>query len=269
MTSTRHLVGDTDLPEHEAVRLLATATGQSATSVRMGFVIDNPQVVETYQRYVARRTGGEPLQYIEGTVPFGEATIGVDARVLIPRPETEEILGIVAESAVSPRVVVDLCTGSGALAIALALQHQASDVHATDVDPRALEVAATNADANGVSVHLHVGDLYQALPPVLAGTVDVLVSNPPYVSDDEYMQVAPEVMREPRHALVSGPTGSEFVDRIAAGASAWLAPGGLVVCEISEFQAEEARTAFAHLGGVVQRDLGGKERFVVGHRRVE
>ena len=269
MTSARHLVGDTDLPEHEAVRLLATAAGESVSSIRLGVVIDDPQAVETYHRFVERRASGEPLQYIEGSVPFGKAELAVDTRVLIPRPETEEILGIVAERATSPRVVVDLCTGSGALAIALALEHPRSDVHATDVDPLALEVASANGVANDVGIELHLGDLYEAVPRTLEGSVDVLVSNPPYVSDGEYARLSRDVMREPRHALVSGPTGSEFIDRIAAGAARWLAPGGLVVCEISEFRAEAARMAFGDLDGVVLRDLSGKERFVVGHRRVE
>lgn len=268
MTASRVLIARSGIPEHEAVRLLALAAGVSPVAARIGVDIPDASTCEAFSTLVSRRLAGEPLQYIEGDVPFGPVTVGVDPRVLIPRPETEELLELCIAECEAPRVIVDLCTGSGALAVALAALHDA-DVHGTDVDGDALDVARGNAAANGVEVSFHRGDLFDALPPSLAGTIDCLVSNPPYLTPGEYDQVPADVAREPRHALVSGPTGAEFIDRIGEAAPRWLAPGGVVLCEISEYRADAATAAFAGLGGRIVEDLRGKPRFVVGRSPVE
>ena len=265
MRTTRELVADSGIPEHEAVRLLAMATDRPMTSVRIGFAVSDDTLAH-FEDLVSRRRSGEPLQYIEGSVAFGPVSIAVDERVLIPRPETEEILEIVRGRCPDPEVVVDLCTGSGALAVALAATFPGASVYATDVDPGALAVARVNAEANRVAVSFFQGDLFAALPRELAGEIDVLVANPPYLTVTEYGEAPADVKREPIHALVSGRRGSEYVERIAHGAPAWLSDRGIVVCEISEFRSESASAAFGPLGGETVLDGAGKPRFVLGAR---
>ena len=113
------------------------------------------------------------------------------------------------------------------------------------------------------------GDLYAPLPSDLRGRVDLLVANPPYLAEREYDTVPSDVKCEPRSALVAGPIGDEVLTRIAAQAADWLRPGGVVVCEIGEFHGARIEEAFSSLDGRLVQDLAGKDRFVVGRRRVE
>ena len=268
MRTTRDLIAESAIPEHEAVRLLAMATDRPMTSVRLGFPVSTDTLAR-FDALVRRRRSGEPLQYIEGSVPFGPVSIAVDERVLIPRPETEEILEIVRARCPDPDVIVDLCTGSGALAVALAAVFPGASVYATDVDPDALAVARHNAEANRVAVSVFQGDLFDALPRGLVGEIDVCVANPPYLTVAEYAEAPADVKREPIHALVSGRRGTEYVERIAHEAPTWLSDGGVVICEISEFRSEAAQAAFEPLGAETVPDGAGKPRFVLGARTSE
>lgn len=268
MATSAELIGGTDLPRHEAERLLSAATNRSRIDLHFADDLRSDDVIR-YRALVERRLAGEPLQYIEGDTPFGPAIINVDPRVLIPRPETEEMLELIADLAPRPDTIVDLCTGSGNLAIALAMIHPDARVLASDISPDALDVARTSAARNGVSVELLAGDLFEPLPREVRAAVDLLVANPPYLAEHELQLVPDDVAREPTGALVGGPRGDEVVSRIGAEAVDWLAPGGVVVCEISEFDADRSVGHFAALDGVVHRDLSGKDRFVVGRRRVE
>jgi len=266
VSSVELLAAVPSLPRHEAERLLMTVTGRSRGEIVVGVEVDAP-ARERFLALARRRLDGEPLQYLEGVIPFGPAEIAVDPRVLIPRPETEELFELAAGLAADPRLVVDLGTGSGALAVALAMTFPGAEVHAVDVSPDAAAVAAANAARNSVAVAVHVGDLFSPLPAVLTGRVDLLVANPPYVAVDELASLPAEVREhEPLVALVGGRRGTEIIERIGAGAARWLAPGGIAVCEIGETQAVAARAAFAELGGTVRRDLAGRPRFVVGRR---
>ncbi len=213
---------------------------------------------------IARRLDGEPLQYLEGTAAFGPLEFLVDDRVLVPRPETEGLFEIATRMIRNPQVIVDLCTGSGALAIALKHHFPTAAVFATDISAAALEVAEQNCLRNRLNVYLAEGDLFDPLPASLLGKVDLLVANPPYVSDDEFDDLPADVRREPRVALTSGPTGLEVIQRIGAVASRWLRPGGVVVCEIGERQVISASTSFLEMPTVVRQDLAGRDRYVVG-----
>jgi release factor glutamine methyltransferase len=268
MSETSRLVlAHSPLPEHETIRLLALATGSTSLQIRLGIEL-TPMELRAFEELSARRRGGEPLQYIEGSVPFGPVIVSVDERVLVPRPETEELFEIV--SAMSPpEVVVDLCTGSGNLALALASTFSHATVLATDISSDAVAVATDNARRAGLDVTVLVGDLFDPLPPHLRGQVDLIVANPPYLAEREYADLPEDVRREPMLALVAGPTGLEVIERIAARAPSWLRPGGTIVCEVSEFHAPEAAEAFCDLDPVVKRDLGGKHRFIIGHRSSE
>ncbi len=268
MHTTTDILRRTALPRHEARRLLTIVTGRSAVDVGIGVPLDDSQIAR-FTDLEVRRLEGEPLQYLEGSVPFGPVTIVVDERVLIPRPETEELFTLVRDVVDEPAVIVDLCTGSGNLAVALAATFPGATVYGTDVSADALSVAAANAEMNGVSISFHLGDLFDSLPREIEGAVDLLVANPPYLAESELEGLSRDVRREPVIALVSGPRGDEIVARIAAAAPEWLSPGGVVACEVSEFHAQSVAPMFATLGGQVRSDMYGKDRFVFGRRRVE
>jgi release factor glutamine methyltransferase len=240
----------------------------------------SPAGIVRFRAMVERRLAGEPLQYVLGTWSFRGLDLLVDARVLIPRPETE----VLAEVALTesrrpsglgdgPFVVADLGTGSGALALALAAELPGAEVWATDVSPAALAVARANLAAIGPAaarVHLAEGAWYEALPEGLRGRLRVIVSNPPYVTEAEFAGLPPEVRdHEPTNALVAGPTGRESLEHLVAGGLDWLEPGGAVVLEIAPGQAEPLRAVAEEAGYQavrVHRDLAGRDRVLVARR---
>jgi len=228
---------------------------------------------------VARRRAGEPLQYVLGVWGFRRLDLVVDRRVLIPRPETETVVEVALrelaglEASRPSPVAVDLGTGSGAIALSIALEVPQSRVWATDRSGDALAVARANLSGMGgrvaPRVRLVEGDWFDALPPELRGDVDLIVSNPPYVGAGE--ELPPEVADwEPAGALVAGPTGLEAVASILADAPRWLRRPGAVVIELAPHQAEEA-TALALAAGFddvdVHPDLNGRARALVGRAR--
>lgn len=246
---------DSRLPSHEARRLWSVA--RRATDP-----------VSAFRELESLRCSGRPLQYLEGTAAFGPLELVVDERVLIPRPETEQLWELAVRLVRTPGVVVDLGTGSGALALALAHAFPSARVFGVDLSSSALDVARLNGERLGLDVEWRHGDLWAALDPDLAGTVDLVVSNPPYIAQGEWELLPADVRQEPRAALVAGPTGLEVLQRIAAGADRWLAPGGWVACEIGESQGSRSRELFAaRLTDVrIAVDLAGRDRFVVGRR---
>ncbi len=266
MTSSVELIGSVgDLPRHEVERLMMSATGRSRTEVIVGVDLSDEQRAR-FAAAVRRRRTGEPLQYIEGSVPFGEVVLSVDPRVLVPRPETEQLfeLAVALLADRSPELIVDLCTGSGALAIALARAFPRATVHATELSADAADVASVNAAANDAVVAVHVGDLFAPLPSEIRGAVDLLVANPPYVATSEFAGLPAEVREhEPAMALIAGDDGTEIIRRIGAEAPRWLRPGGIVICEIGETQAAAAAAAFGDGEAEVRDDLAGRPRFVV------
>jgi len=215
------------------------------------------------EELVARRLGGEPLQYIEGSAAFGPLDLLVDERVLVPRPETEGLFEIASRMVRNPKVIVDLCTGSGALALALKRQFPSAAVFATDISEAAIEVATENRHRNRLDIYIAQGDLFDPLPASILGEVDLMVANPPYVAEFEFDSLPADVKREPRLALVAGRTGLEVIQAIGVSASRWLRPGGVLVCEIGERQAVSASSSFADLPTVVRKDLSGRDRYVV------
>lgn len=212
---------------------------------------------------IARRVAGEPLQYIEGSAAFATLEIEVDARVLIPRPETEGLFDLATRMVRKPEVIVDLCTGSGALALALKNEFPGAAVFATDISAEAIEVATANQMKTGLNVYLAEGDLFDPLPAALLGSVDLIVANPPYVAEVDFVDLPRDVQQEPKVALISGPSGLEVIQAIGAGVAEWLRPGGVIVCEIGESQGISASSSFADLPAVVRKDLAGRDRYVV------
>lgn len=199
-------------------------------------------VREAFEQAVRRRAGHEPLQYIVGFKGFRHLEFSVDPRVLIPRPETETLVETaleIAKGLPGHPVVVDIGTGSGCIALSIARECPAAVVHASDICPEALEVAMENAQRLSLDgiILFHLGDLLGALPEELRGQCQLIVSNPPYISELEFPLLPPEVRRhEPRESLVAGPLGTEIHLRLMEEASSWLSRGGWLVMEGGEHQ---------------------------------
>jgi release factor glutamine methyltransferase len=235
---------------------------------------------------VERRAHGEPLQYVLGSWSFRGLDLMVDQRVLIPRPETEQVVEVALEEATrrglrrvrrrhlnlvdaEPSIAVaDLGTGSGAIALALEAELPDVMVWAADVSSDALAVARANiAGSAATRVRLLEGSWFDALPAALRGTLELIVSNPPYVAEHEVTALPEEVRAyEPRSALVAGPTGCEDLEHLLGNARAWLVPAGVLVCELAPHQAgamaEHAR-GLGYAEVVVRDDLAGRARVLV------
>lgn len=260
----------------EARRIVERASGYDGAEYSL--TLDEPATVRAaahFERMVARRAGGEPLQYVLGAWGFRTLDLFVDHRVLIPRPETEVVVEVamaeLARLAARTPVVVDLGTGSGAIALSLAKEVEGLEVWGTDASAGALSVARANLAGMGrvgTGVRLVEGSWYEALPGLLKGEVDLLVSNPPYVAAGEVDDLPPEVARwEPLEALVAGPTGLEQIEVVIAQAPGWLNRPGALVMEIAPSQ-REAVLALATEAGFeaadVRPDLAGRARVLVG-----
>lgn len=234
-----------------------------------------PEELDSFRPLLKRRAAREPLQYILGSQPFRELDLAVDRRVLIPRPETEVLVGEVLAWAGTRTDgaldVLDIGTGSGAIALSLALEGSFRRVVATDLSAQALEVAARNRAAAGLEdqVELREGADYTALAP--DERFDVIVSNPPYVAEPERADLEPEVVEwEPGTALFGGLDGLDVVRRLVAGAPARLRDGGLLALEVAVGQAGAVAGLLEGAGGwdgiTVRADLTGRERIVMATR---
>ena len=209
--------------------------------------VPTERMVAHLDTMVARYRSGEPLAYVMGRWSFRTLDLMVDRRVLIPRPETELLaeLGITAAKSVSPRIVVDLGTGSGAIGLSMAaeLPVDGTEVWLTDSSADALDVARANIAAVGrgaANVRIAEGSWFEALPAELRGRVNVIVSNPPYIADDD-PEVDDSVREwEPASALFAADDGLRDIETIVHGAVEWLVPGGTLLVEIGHRQGDAA-----------------------------
>lgn len=215
---------------------------------------------DAYMALLGRRQAGEPTQYILGQAYFMGLCLHVDQRVLIPRQDTETLCELALHSIRRQgyQSVLDLCTGSGALAVALG-RLSGARISASDLSQDALDVARQNAQANGVEVSFYRGDLLAALED--GARFDLIVSNPPYLSKADMQAIAPELRREPAMALLAGEDGLEIYRRIAGGAGRHINPKGRLYLEVGQGQ---ARAVAAMFGEKTQLhlDLLGIERVV-------
>jgi len=220
-----------------------------------------------FGRALCRRCRGTPLQYLTGEQQFMDLALQVAPGVFVPRPETERLVEVVLDviGSVHAPLLVDVGTGTGAVGLAIKRHRPDARVLATDLSADAVEVARRNAARLGLGVEVLCGDVLQPLSKDLAGTVDVLVSNPPYVTEEEYESLPEEVKAEPYGALVGG---TDVHRRLAEAALEWLRPGGWLIVEIGAAQGPLVRELFrAHLAGVgVLPDLAGRDRIVRGSR---
>lgn len=204
---------------------------------------------------VEQRAAGLPLEQVVGWAEFCGRRISVDLGVFVPRRRTEflvhQAVALLGRSATERPVILDLCCGSGAVGVAIATGAGAAELHAADVDPVAVSCARRNVELVGGLVY-H-GDLFEPLPPRLAGRVDLLVANVPYVPSDEIALMPAEArLHEPRVALDGGPDGLDVLRRVAAGAPDWLVPGGWLLTEVSARQAAAAEEIAATAGLAAQ-----------------
>jgi release factor glutamine methyltransferase len=224
-------------------------------------------------RWISRVARGEPLQYVTGAAPFFGREFRCDARALAPRPETEELCErVLGDRRIWERPsphIADVGTGTGCIAVTLALERPSAVVTAIDISPDALALARENARRFGVEDRIgwRLDDLLTGLP---AGSLHAIVSNPPYVSDAEWAQLDPEIRdHEPRIALVGGPDGMALIRRLVEQARHALAPGGTLWMEIGNEQGPAVRDLLAARGfeGVaIRRDLAGRDRFAAARR---
>ena len=254
----------------QARRLVEQASGYEGGEYFAGLTKTPAQRQMAYlDSMLTRRLAGEPLQYVLGRWGFRGLDLMVSPAVLIPRPETEVLAGLAVEEmnlCESPGgLAVDLGTGSGAVGLAVAAECETARVVLTDFSAEALAIAQANLAGLGraaVRVSAFQGSWYEALPESLAGTVDVVVSNPPYVRDDETLP--PDVADwEPAMALRGGSDGLDGARQILADAPRWLRPGGSVLLELSPDQMDAAAAVSRASGLVVDTvhpDLTGRHR---------
>ena len=250
-TTKRFTEAGIDAARLEAQVLLAHVLQCTRTQLYTGF--DKPlgeAELAAYRELIKRRLAGEPVAYLVSEHEFWGLPFHVDANVLVPRPDTETVVEVargLRSDRTAPCRVLDLCTGSGAIAVALARELPAARVVGTDVSEAAVAIARRNVERNAVAerVEVRVGDLWA---PVGDEKFDLIVSNPPYIASAVIPTLPPEVRREPVLALDGGADGMRFYDRICAEARAHLEAGGALVVEHGFDQADAVRARFEAAG---------------------
>ncbi|HVF20952.1 MAG TPA: peptide chain release factor N(5)-glutamine methyltransferase [Mycobacteriales bacterium] len=264
---------DVESPRWDAEQLAAHVLGVKKSEL-VGVSQLDPEQHSDFVDLVRRRAERVPLQHLTGVVGFRYLELAVGPGVFIPRPETEVVAGYAIDhlrvnGPIDP-VVVELCAGSAAIALSIAQEVPAAVVHAVEVDGAALEWARRNAEARlrvgDPPITLHCADVSTPIP-TLAGKVDCVIANPPYVAEHEMHEVAAEVRdHDPEQALVAGPDGLDVIRLVVEQARVLLRRGGLVVIEHSDRQGESAPTVLRDAGGWADIedhvDLTGRPRFV-------
>jgi release factor glutamine methyltransferase len=255
-------------PDYDAAELLAFVCGVSRARLRSVDVDDAQRV--RYDDLVARRAQRAPLQHLTGTAAFRYRELAVGPGVFVPRPETEVLVGWILDRLkdIEAPLVVDLCSGSGAIAGAVATERPDSTVHAVEVSPEACVWARRNLA--GTRAVLHERDIDGCLPE-LDGQVDAVIANPPYIPLTAWESVTTEVRdHDPALALWSGDDGLDAIKVVASTAGRLLKPGGWFGCEHADVQGESAPAVFAATGLFTevrdQLDLAGRHRFATGRR---
>ncbi|MFI6830261.1 peptide chain release factor N(5)-glutamine methyltransferase [Kribbella sp. NPDC050241] len=253
-------------PDFDAAELLAFVTGTS----RLNLGDPTEDQVRRYDELIARRAHREPLQHLTGTAAFRYRELAVGPGVFVPRPETEVMVGWILDrlAHVPEPLVVDLCTGSGAIAGAVATERPDSTVHAVELSPEACVWARRNLAGTGAT--LHEGDIDGCLPEY-DGQVDAVIANPPYIPLTAWESVTAEVRdHDPALALWSGDDGLDEIKVVATTAARLLRPGGWFACEHADVQGESAPAVFTATRSFAevrdQLDLSGRHRFSTGRQ---
>lgn len=268
--SERLAIGGVASPHYDAEELLAYVLDVSRSRLGLVTVVSADQE-RRFGELVARRAAREPLQHLTGRAPFRHLELQVGPGVFIPRPETEVVAGWAIDTLRrlgSPAVVVDLCTGSGAIAASIADEVPTATVYAIELDPDAHAWAERNLA--GSTVMLALGDAATAFPE-LDGTADLVIGNPPYIPLEAYDGVEQEVRdHDPALALWSGADGLDAIRVLEGAGRRLLRPGGFVVVEHADVQGESAPSIFAASGYWTEvrdhADLAGRPRYVTARR---
>lgn len=258
-----------DEPQPNAQWLLAYALGVSRTWVLANAqAAVSPEARETFLRMLVRKEKGEPLSHIIGVQPFCGLDIRVTPDVLTPRPETEELVELCAARFDRRKryEFLDMCTGSGCIAVALANQFPQAVVLAVDISPAALQVAQENARLHRVEHRIQFlqSDLWEQV----MGTFDLIVSNPPYIPTADLAGLTREVKHEPRLALDGGADGYAITRPLCEAADGYLKPGGLLALELCKGQPAALARGLAEIGWKpeVKKDIFNIERFVLARK---
>ena len=266
---------ESDSPRLDAEVLLAHVRGCPRIALYTSFDIPVADAERSrFRELVKRRGEGEPVAYLVGSKEFFSLPFTVNKAVLVPRPETEGLVVRaldLCKAAAAPRII-DVGTGSGAIAVTLAKHLPQAVVVATDISPEALALARDNAARHGVAERVQFVECDLMAAAEAAGPWEVIVSNPPYIREDEFDSLPRDVrLHEPRTALVSGPTGVEVVTRLAAAAAESLAPGGWLLIEIGPVVAAAAEAAVDAQPGLIREatlfDMAGLPRIVQARRK--
>ncbi len=256
-------------PRREALRLWAELGSSTAEVLIDGEGTPDPAQAASLRAAVRRRAAGEPLPHIAGRVGFRTLVLNCDRRALIPRPETEGLVDLLL-ARVRTGHVVDIGTGTGCLALSLAAEGGFERITAVERSPEALALAEENRAATGLRVHLVRGDLCR---PLYSASADAVISNPPYLTEQEYAALDPSVKAwEPAEALVSGPDGLDATARVLDGARSVLRPGGWLALELDYTRAAAVADRAGTLGWMditIHADLFGRERYLLARRSAE
>jgi release factor glutamine methyltransferase len=254
---------DLPAPEREAHWIVECALATAGSSVGSTNDLDE-EIARVAQELLQRRLSGEPLQYVTGVAGFRHLELSVGPGVMVPRPETEVVAEKAMEVLPPGGLVVDVGTGSGAIALGIAQERPDATVIATELSLEAARWARRNRDAHALPVHLIVCDLLSALSGDLRERVQLVVANLPYVSTRESASLPPEVVdHEPHGSLFAGADGTEVLRRLIDEGPRWLAPGGWIVLEIGMTQGGVMSSLLVERGFdevSTERDLTGRER---------
>jgi release factor glutamine methyltransferase len=257
----RHEVGD---PRATAETLLASVLGTGRSDLYAADRGLTSEQAKAFGRALCARCGGTPVQHLTGEVGFRRLTLTVRPGVFVPRPETEVLvehsLALLVDR--EAPVVVDVGTGTGAVALALKDERADARVFATDRNEAATSLARENAGLLALDIEVVTGDFLDGLPSGLRGAVDLVVSNPPYVEPTDFAALPAEVRADPPDALIGG---IDVFTTLFARCAEWLAPGGAVAVEIGETQGGDVRAEAERAGFVdvrIEPDLNGRDRVV-------
>ena len=244
--------------------IAAFAFNKSRTYIRaFGQNVVYEKEEKLFNKIVEEKLSGKPLAHIIGEAEFMGRLFSVGPTVLIPRPETEELVEETIKNLPlkRPSRILDLCSGSGCIAISLAFTFPSAEIIGADISPEALQVARKNAENMnlGKKVNFIQSDVFENI----SGEFDFIISNPPYIPTDVIATLSPEVRNEPRLALDGGPDGLDVIRKIISSAPAYLKPGGLLALEIvlKFFNAEEWQEPFS------RKDFAGIERFIFARKK--
>lgn len=256
-----------DSPRTTAERLLMHVLGTDRAGLYARTEGLDTREARVFGRALCQRCAGAPLQHLTGEQGFRHLVLEVRPGVFVPRPETEILVehALAAVGGSEDPIVVDVGTGTGAIALAIKDERPGATVYATDRSTDAVELARGNAERLGLDVRVHEGDLLAPLPGELRGWIDLVVSNPPYVSAAEYADLPVEVRTDPAGALLGD---LELYERLAGEASRWLRDGGALAVEIGASQgaAVAAILSPSYVDVRVVRDLAGRDRVVLARR---